>query len=137
MTRALDEACARAMGWTHRTDLWPHFLPLYCWVRPGKEICEELPEFSTDPATDAEKFAWLKGDLRIDRDVGAVAFAERERGGDQSWRLWSAAAYVKPVDEGDDGVRVGHGGTLTLALCNLVIAVAQAEAERKARRGRR
>lgn len=128
MTRELDEACAKAMGWARNKY----------WHGPdGGARLSGLPKFATDPATDAEKVAWLKGDLRIDRDVGAVVYAERERGGDQSWRMWSAAAYIKPVSDGDDGVRVGHGGTLTLALCNLVIAVAQAETERKAQEPKR
>jgi hypothetical protein len=51
MTRELDEACAKAMGWYqdafggwHRP---PHF----------SELC---PHFSTDHETDAEKIAWLR-----------------------------------------------------------------------------
>jgi len=119
--RALDEAVALAMGWTQHRDEWPHFLPEFTWIRPGNSIPEELPEFSEDAEALPEMLAWLQS--RKDySSFNACSYREDER----TWPwAWSATFhYVAP----DSRLNVtGHGASLSEAVANLVILVAEDE----------
>ena len=103
VTRELDEACARAMDWQVQGGDWLH--------RSGRMLLH-VPAYSTDPATDAEKVAWLthRGYLQIGVDVNGAA--------------------VRLTRDDDRPESMVMATTMTEALARLVVAVAEAEAKR-------
>lgn len=107
--RALNEAVARAMGWTFTT--YPDGLEIAHWHPPGmtiKNSAKPCPSYFTDPATQAEMLAWLlqhtTGSIAIDVDDTASARC----------RAWGGTEEV--------------GATINEALARLVVAVAEREA---------
>lgn len=81
--RDLDRACGEAMGWTK------HNGPIG-WCKPSgrRERHGMLPEFSTDPSTQAEKLAFLR-----QHGLSACHWGRDDSGLDE-WTLEGAGGEV-------------------------------------------
>lgn len=101
--RALDEECARAMGWNHPTP------PSSVWIR-DTAWCFSPPVYSTDPATLGEMLAWLE----------ARAYTINLMWNDRH-KAWMV------VMEWNEGTLKRPGANLNEATARLVVAVKEAQ----------
>lgn len=101
--RALDEACARAMGWQDLGSLY--------WCQ-GNRFSEGAPHYSTDPATQAEMIAWLDAHL-------------------SDWCIQHVQGDTFDMQGDAFGSEVNaiECATINEALARLVVAVAESEAK--------
>lgn len=110
--RELDEAAARAMGWTFITFPNGPCPDVKHWKHPeGEYHWRKTPSLSTDPAHIPEMLAWLR------KFASVEMFA---------WRNDDVEAATIHSDRHRLDCRVG-GSTLSEALARLVVAVAEAE----------
>lgn len=128
--RALDEACAKAMGtYVEKCDGYmaemagnscDGWFCSKCRAVEGR-WGEKMPDhagfkhYSTDPATDAEKLAWLTRFATVELYVWAC-------GNDGK-----PGASAMLVNDGDAVSPYVEGATISEALARLVVAVAEAK----------
>jgi hypothetical protein len=112
--RALDEACARAMGWT-TVECGPADTR---WHSPAGPWQWWPPRFSEDAATLPEMLAWIATLEGLD-EIGMHTFPGY---GDYKW-----VAEISAIDDGEQRREIqGEGSTLQAAVARLVVAVAKA-----------
>lgn len=118
--RALDEACAKAMGWR---DIGDDADGCQCGLPPeraaGVYRRRFVPAFSTDAACIPEMLAWLRSKTYIECDGCPLPLEVVDLGNEYEASIGA---------EGDDIARVwAHGDTLSEALAKLVAAVGDAK----------
>lgn len=123
--RALDEACAKAMGW--HVGNWVDGGELTMLREPPSQHGQTIYAmcaYSTDPATLDEKLAWL-------RSRGTAR--ELCIGDDSTEGYVECYAFIIVWDsEGDFGINERTtGDTIHEATARLVVAVAEAQKDKK------
>jgi len=123
--RDLDEACAKAMGWTPVESVSGRPCG---WKRDGFVSTEVFPHrYSTDPATLDEKLAWLILSAKLSRPLYAVVSID-VMGHDQSSACLVQHCADHDVGTCDDAPLVlaaMTGSTIHEAIARLVVAVAE------------
>ena len=114
--RALDLACATALGWTLEVGTgW--------WFPPKPDAYDSgraelwVPKYSEDAATQPEMLAWL-------RQRGCLLeMFEIPEGDDDELVVWRVQGWIRSCSDSSLDVR---GETLNQAIARLVVAVAAA-----------
>ena len=117
--RALDEAAARAMGWTFVTFPDGPCPEVKHWKHPVDDEYHwrPTPLLSTDPACIDEMLAWLRSGLPTDEDLIEVDIDRHAKVVASFWVRNNGAWVVKS----------GVGSTIQQALARLVVAVKEAQ----------
>lgn len=116
--RALDEACAKAMGW-HTIYFGGCAGESLIGMRGSVDVRYVVPRYSTDPATIDEKLSWLQ----------ARCFSEQYGSFDICWQGKTSGGFQASMAVVGEFDVIVWGATLTEALARLCVAVAEREAK--------